>query len=143
MNESTCPACKSGGHPDPSAHLLLCPARAKPSNKLKHPISDLIARLEKLPPGSTYEEVDGELFGGQAIINGKTLGTGYQLRINVVEGIVSEKVFEYTFSMRPSWIGSPVVISAKNLIEARRQFHQKLGYYGKCIFRTDGKPLPY
>jgi len=65
------------------------PPVAPPSNALKHPISRLIEKLMALPPGTTYEEVEGEFHGGQCENpNGPgMLGTGYQMRVNVVNGI--------------------------------------------------------
>lgn len=56
----------------------------QPSNKLEHPISKLIEELQRLPVGTTYEQVDGEFWGGE--IPHTSLGTGYQMRINIVEG---------------------------------------------------------
>src|SRR6266478_4550794 len=56
----------------------------QPSNKLKYPIEQLIEKLKKLPPGTTYEEVKGELYGGET--SDQDLGTGYQMRIDIVEG---------------------------------------------------------
>lgn len=56
----------------------------KPKNALPGDIAQLIERLQRLPPGTTFEEVEGEFWGGE--VPSDTLGTGYQLRINVVEG---------------------------------------------------------
>ena len=58
-----------------------------PSNALPHSIAELIAKLQELPPGTTYEEVEGEFHGGQCELDGKCLGTGYQMRVNIVLGI--------------------------------------------------------
>lgn len=57
-------------------------------NEHHRPIAELIARLQALPEGTTYE-VESEVFhGGQtAREDGSILGTGYQLRINIVEGV--------------------------------------------------------
>lgn len=59
----------------------------KPTNALKLPISELIERLQKLPPGTTYKEVGSEFYGGGSRETG--LGTGYQMRIEIVEGFES------------------------------------------------------
>jgi hypothetical protein len=58
-----------------------------PDNELERPILDLVERLLALPPGTTYKEEEPLFYGGQTIMEGKTLGTGYQLRIDIVEGI--------------------------------------------------------
>ncbi len=58
-----------------------------PSNSLKHPIAELIERLAKLPRGSTYEECEPELYGGEM----DDLGTSYQLRIDICEGFNPER----------------------------------------------------
>ena len=49
-----------------------------PSNRLRYPISELIAKLQALPPGTTYEEQEPEF--------DCDLGTGYTLKIDIVEG---------------------------------------------------------
>lgn len=68
-----------------SAFLNEAPVGTKlPSNKLKYPISDLIKDLQKLPVGTTYEEEEGELWGGET--DDRDLGTEYQRKINIVEG---------------------------------------------------------
>lgn len=59
----------------------------KPANALKYPIEQLIKQLQALPPGTTFEEEEGEYHGGQCVIDGKKLGTGYKRRINIVEGV--------------------------------------------------------
>lgn len=58
-----------------------------PNNALEKPISELIEKLKSLPPGTTYREEEGEFYGGQCVINGKNLGTGYLMKISVVEGV--------------------------------------------------------
>jgi hypothetical protein len=55
-----------------------------PINALKHPIEKLIAHLQSLPLGTTYEEVEGELFGGETPY--QELGTGYKMCVNIIEG---------------------------------------------------------
>jgi hypothetical protein len=61
-----------------------------PDNPAKHPISRLIEQLQQLPPDTTYDEDEPLWYGGQTQIDGKWLGTGYQLRINIIEGIRQE-----------------------------------------------------
>ena len=55
-----------------------------PSNQCKHPISELIERLQKLPDGTTYEIVDESLYGGEVPYG--DLGTSYQMQIDICEG---------------------------------------------------------
>lgn len=56
----------------------------QPSNKLEYPIEQLIAKLQALPPGTTYEEETTAFYGGET--PNHTAGTSYQLQIDVVEG---------------------------------------------------------
>ncbi len=57
-----------------------------PVNAEKHPISDLIAILQKLPPGTTFKYVEDEqhYYGGE--VPDRELGTAYQLCVIVVNG---------------------------------------------------------
>lgn len=55
-----------------------------PSNKREKPISELIQRLQALPEGTTFDEEEPEWWGGED--PNMDLGTGYTLRINIVEG---------------------------------------------------------
>lgn len=63
-------------------------AERRPVNAAGKPIKELIERLQALPAGTTYDEDEPEWFVGQTQIGSKWLGTGYQLRINIVEGLV-------------------------------------------------------
>lgn len=61
----------------------------EPVNKLHRPIEDLIKHLQKLPPGTTYEETNGVGYGGQTQKpDGTWLGTSYHIELDICEGIV-------------------------------------------------------
>lgn len=59
-----------------------------PTNAAKHPISELIEKLQKLPAGTTFEYQEGEdsscFFGGET--PDMELGTAYQFGVVIVEG---------------------------------------------------------
>lgn len=60
----------------------------RPINAYEHPIAKLIAELQKLPPGTTYLELEGTFYGGQTVLeNGDVLGTAYRLNCDIVLGI--------------------------------------------------------
>ena len=61
-----------------------------PSNALKRPISELIEELQKLPAGTTFENLYDEnmFYGGQTNAPGTTLGTSYKLVFDICEGLV-------------------------------------------------------
>lgn len=61
-----------------------------PTNKLQHPISRLIKRLQDLPEGTTYEECEKEFWGGETPTD--ELGARYRLRIDIVEGFNPPRV---------------------------------------------------
>jgi len=60
-----------------------------PHNAAPYPISELIERLQKMPPGTTFRENESAFYGGQAVIDGaQRLGTAYQIDVDVIEGWV-------------------------------------------------------
>lgn len=68
------------------------PDASPPANSLKFPIAELITRLQAMPPGTTYEQAgEAEFHGGQSVVEGKQLGTGYTLKLTFVEGIKPEE----------------------------------------------------
>lgn len=73
--------------PEPTVPQDAAPAKNRtPSNALKWPIIDLIKRLQSLPEGTTYEYDNdpSDFWGGE--VPDMDLGTGYQLKVNIVEG---------------------------------------------------------
>jgi hypothetical protein len=56
----------------------------QPSNKLRHPIEELIAKLQGLPTGTTYEEECTDFYGGET--PDMSASTSYQLTIDICEG---------------------------------------------------------
>lgn len=63
----------------------------KPDNALKYPISELIEKLQKLPPETTFEyDGDQEFFGGQCTNGSTKLGTGYAFKVSIIEGYLED-----------------------------------------------------
>jgi hypothetical protein len=55
-----------------------------PTNAYSKSIEELIQHLKQLPAGTTFEWVEPVYHGGEVPEN--SLGTGYQLRVNICQG---------------------------------------------------------